>query len=565
MKLSDYIVKLIKEQGCTDIFGYQGGMIAHFVDSLSKEPTINIHTLLNEQSCGFAACGYAQSIGKIGWAFASSGPGATNFITAICNAYYDSVPVIFITGQVNTNEAKGRLRVRQKAFQETDIISIVKSITKDAFCIERSQDVKYIFQKAIYIANNGRKGPVLIDIPMNIQRANIEESELDGFIPEDDVNLIRYDIKTIIENELKKSERPVFIFGNGFKTESLQNRAKGIVEKYNIPVVTSMLGCDVLESDNQYNYGFIGAYGHRVANFILAKSDLIITLGTRLDVRQIGGNKKEFAPNATIIRFDIDEAELENKIKDNEIQFRCSLNQAINYIMDIDIDVDFSGWIEICDLIKKKLDGIDTTIQNEYIFRISNNCSKRCVITTDVGQNQVWVAQSFKISEGQRILFSGGHGAMGYSLPAAIGAYYATHEPVICFCGDGGLQMTIQELQIIKTYNIPVIIFLLNNSSLGMIRHFQEMFFEGRYVQTMNNHGYSVPDFISIARAYGIEGISIDDFFDKKMDCYVDKPILVNIQLDEKTYIKPKLEFGKPNQDQEPLINRKLYGELMKL
>ncbi len=567
MKLSDYVVKIIKEYDCTDVFGYQGGMISHLADSLSKDPNIAVHTLLHEQSCAFAACAYSQASGRTGWVYTSSGPGATNLITGICNAYYDSIPVIFFTGQVNTNESKGSLRVRQKAFQETDVVSIVKNITKAAFYVDDPLSIKYYIKKAVHIANSGRKGPVVIDLPMNIQRAEIVEEELRDYFSDAEFSsaIDSADIMNLLSDSIKKAQRPVLILGNGFNISNKHDEAETLVNLLQIPTVTSMIAKDLLGESCPYYYGFLGAYGHRVANFIVAKSDLIIAIGTRLDVRQIGGIKENFAPNAKLLRFDIDEYELENKIKEDEIQVKCDIATLVSELKKWIRNGNHREWINVCGIIKTKLQRYDQTSQKTFISRLSSNISENAIITTDVGQNQVWVAQAFKTKRGQRILFSGGHGSMGYSLPASIGAYYATKRPVVCFCGDGGLQMSIQELQIVKEYKLPIAIIVLNNYCLGMIRYFQKMYFDGRFAQTTREYGYSIPSFTKIAEAYGIKAFSYSDVDDEIFFDDVEWPILVNVDLDEQSIIEPKLEFGKPNQDQEPLIDRSLYNELMEL
>jgi acetolactate synthase-1/2/3 large subunit len=566
MKCSDYIVRLVKEHGCRDIFGYQGGMIAHLADSLSKDQEITVHTLMHEQACIFAACAYAQVSGKIGWVFSSSGPGATNLITGICNAYYDSIPLVIFTGQVNINEAKGELNVRQKAFQETDIVPIVKSITKAVFYVDDARKIGYYIEKAAFLAESGRKGPVVIDLPMNIQRTEIEEDSLIIFKSRGRRKVVDSSaIIELLETMIGNSQRPVLILGNGFNIAGAHGYAEALVNHCRFPAVTSMISRDLLDNDNPYNFGFLGAYGHRTANFLVAKSDLVIAIGTRLDIRQIGAHRDRFAPNAKLLRIDIDENELENRIKEDEIHVLCDINTIGDILFDYTIKKDFSDWVDVCNKMREKLKGYDHTAQNDIIASFSSLIDKRAVITTDVGQNQVWVAQSFRVKTGQRILFSGGHGAMGYSLPAAIGAYYATKKPVLCFCGDGGLQMNIQELQVISVYKLPIVIVVLNNFSLGMIRHFQEMYLEGRFAQTVENQGYSAPNFTKIAEAYGINALNAHSFQDMEKIEHAELPLLINLDLGSRTYIEPKLEFGKPNQDQEPLIDRAIYDELMKL
>lgn len=568
MKVSDYITEYIIEQGITDVFGYPGGMVTHLMDSFGQySHSLTAHISYHEQAAAFAACGYAQASGKPGVAYATSGPGATNMITGICNAFFDSIPVIFITGQVNTFESKGTLGVRQRGFQETDILSMVAGVTKYAVYVEMADKIKYYLDKAFYESTNGRKGPVLLDIPMNILRAEVDPANLKGYLPQVDdyeVELARFE-QTILR-ALNHSTRPCILLGNGIKSVRMQHDVRKLIEKLRIPVVTSMIAVDVPTGSPHY-YGFIGAYGDRVANFIVAKSDLIISIGSRLDVRQVGAKRENFAPNATIIRVDIDEGEFDLKVHSDEEQFILPIKSAFTIISNIQIDNNYQSWYIICNEIRSKLEGLDISQPNEYIAYLSKKVPGDTVITADVGQNQVWVAQSFQLKESQEMLFSGGHGAMGYSLPAAIGAYYGNgRRPVVSFNGDGGLQMNIQELQYIFKEQLPIKIIVLNNVSLGMIRHFQKMYFDGRYVHTNDNGGYTVPDFCKIANAYGIKSFKISEINQlDQIDFNDNKPVLINIMLEHFTYVFPKLEFGKPNQDQEPLLNRELYDYLMSL
>jgi acetolactate synthase I/II/III large subunit len=569
MKTSDYIVEFLIEKGITDVFGYPGGMVTHLMDSFSKYVTrIKTHVNYHEQASAFSACGYAQIAQRPGVAYATSGPGATNLITGICNAYFDSIPTIFITGQVNTYEAKKELSVRQKGFQETDIISMVKNVTKFCAYVDKAEDIRFYLEKAYTIALEGRPGPVLLDIPMNIQRADIIPDRLKGYHIVTAAKLdYDYDYDYILQL-IMESERPCILIGAGLKTsDSVQILGK-LVNKLKIPVVSSMVAIDGFPTDFRYNFGFLGAYGSRYSNFILAKSDLILALGTRLDVRQIGGNTEAFAPNSKLIRVEIDSGELTNKIKENEVQINASVKDVIVELEKrISSELNkYSTWLCVCKLIKEKLIGIDKREPNLIVERLSEHIPDHTIITTDVGQNQVWVAQSFKVKQNQKILFTGGHGAMGYSLPAAIGAYYASHSPIVSFNGDGGLQMNIQELQFIKREKLPIKIVVMNNNSLGMIRHFQEMYFSSNYTQTVNNRGYSAPDFELISKAYGLGYDKISCIDDIRPDIFVtEHPSIIEVELHGNTYVYPKLEFGKPNQDQEPQIDRKLYEYIMSL
>lgn len=557
MKASDYIVDFLLSRNITDVFGYPGGMVTHLMDSLSKS-SVRSHVTYHEQGAAFAACGYAQTTGNVGVAYATSGPGATNLLTGICNAYFDSIPTLFITGQVNTFEYKGDLGVRQRGFQETDIVSMASPVTKYAVRITDASRLRWYLEYAFYIAMEGRRGPVLLDIPMDIFRADIDPSSLEGFdIPSYKRNASYDEFLKV----LSEAERPVILAGSGIKTAGVTRELNEVARRLNIPVVTTMLAVDAAPD----SYGFIGAYGNRTANFIVAKSDLVISLGARLDVRQTGAKRENFAPDAKIVRVEIDKGELSLKAHENEIQIHADVKDVLNILLNAEAK-DLTGWNKVCEKIREELKDIDDRLPNKLVSKISEVIPGDSVITTDVGQNQVWVAQSFKVKDGQRIFFSGGHGAMGYSLPAAIGCAVADGKDVYSFSGDGGIQMNIQELQTIAREKLPVKIILFNNSALGMIRHFQEMYFEDNYAQTVPEGGYTVPDFKAISEAYKIPYKSVrneEDIDGKLFD--VEGPLFVEVSITEPTYVYPKLEFGKPNQDQEPLLDRAKYTYLMEL
>lgn len=574
MKASDYIVEFLIKKNVIDIFGYPGGMVTHFMDSLGrKRDKINTHITYHEQGAALAACGYAQASGKLGVAFATSGPGATNLITGIGNAYFDSIPTLFITGQVNTFESKIGTDLRQKGFQETDIVSMVSNVTKKAYYVQTSESLPYILEEAYQIAMTGRKGPVLLDIPMDVFRSDIGDRSIGNQSPAEKIDLEKelQSFEKTLKDALLKAQRPCMVLGNGIKIAHQISNIRGILRTCPMPVVSSMIAVDVVPEGQDLEgiyYGFIGAYGNRTANFVVAKSDLVICLGTRLDVRQVGGNRAQFAPNASIIRVDIDSAELKNRIREEENDFALDLKDAIPIVRNVFSCGKFSyeDWLSVCKVIKKQIKYMDEKEPNRYINQISKHIPDGYSIVADVGQHMVWTAQSFRMKPEQRIYFSGGMGTMGYALPAAIGIYFATKRPVICFVGDGGLQMNIQELQLLVREKIPIKIIILNNIALGMIRHFQEMYFEENYYFTVGNQGYSVPDFIKIGTAYGIPSKKID-YEDGKLDFQMEKegPEIFEILMKENTYVFPKLEFGKPNQDQEPLLDRTLYEYLMEL
>lgn len=566
MKASDYIVDFLIKKNITDVFGYPGGMVTHLMDSLGKrQNSIKSHITYNEQGAAMAACGYAQATGRPGIAYATSGPGATNLITGICNAFMDSIPVLFITGQVNSFEQKGDLLIRQRGFQETDIVSMVDCCTKYSIRVNDALELRYQLEKAFFVMLDGRKGPVLLDIAMDVFRAEIDVDSLKPYDTNPKNNTVLPSMKDI-QKMIMEAKRPVILIGNGF------NRDVEMIEEINgldVPIVTSMIAVD-LKGICKNCYGFIGAYGDRCANFIIAKSDLVIAIGSRMDVRQVGAVRGDFAPQAKLIRFDIDKDELEYKVHEDEVSICIDSYVASVCVIDIlkKCVNDYRTWISACDTIKEKLSGIDATLPNAFVERISDLIPDNTIITTDVGQNQVWVAQSFKIKRNQRILFSGGHGAMGYSLPAAIGALFGSNKTVYSFNGDGGIQMNIQEFQAISENRLPIKIFIFNNFALGMIRHFQEMYFSGRYYQTIPSYGFGSPDFEKLAEAYdmGYSRVSTIDEIDSLSEVLENAfPEVIEIILEDKTYVFPKLEYGKPIQDQTPLIDRDLYDELMSI
>ncbi|MCL2070622.1 MAG: thiamine pyrophosphate-binding protein [Oscillospiraceae bacterium] len=578
MKATDYIVEFLVKKGVQAVFGYPGGMVTHLMDSLYKASGISTKICCHEQGAGFAACGYAAAGGKPGVAFATSGPGATNLITAICHAYFESVPVVFITGQVNTYESRGEfnLRVRQKGFQETDVVQMVSGVTKYAEYVDDVSKLPQCLEKAFQIAVSGRPGAVLLDIPMNVQRSQVEFNiDCDSGV---DITSEVEAAKAIadLERELKSAKRAVILAGNGINSVGERDNFKRFAKTHElkIPFVTSMIAVDLFSADFKGCYGFIGAYGSRCANMIVSQCDLLISIGSRMDNRQTGADITKFAPKAKIIRIDTDVEELKYKIKPDEMQINADLRDVMPLLSETEFSPyendDWESWRLQCDYYREKLNdsGIDDYRVNKLIEDISLLIPDDTFLAADVGQNQVWLAQSFKFKERQRMLFSGGHGAMGFSLPAAIGACYSLPKRnVYSFSGDGGLQMNIQELQFIRSENLPVKIFVLNNSSLGMIRCFQEMYFDSIYSYTVKGGGYTSPDFIEVAKAYGIDAFRIKSAaeLEKHKNRLIDNtPVLFDVDIGDRTYVTPKLAYNKPVYDQDPPIERALLEELLK-
>lgn len=567
IKASDYIVEFLISKGITDVFGYPGGMVTHLMESLDKySDRIRAHLNYHEQASAMAACGWAEVTGLPGLAYATSGPGATNLLTGIACAYFESLPCIFITGQVNTYEQKKTMNVRQRGFQETDIVSMAKPVTKDAFMVNLASELPEKLQYAYDLAMTGRKGPVLIDIPMDVFRGKIDNIRTSSFadkFPKD----TSFMAEDIIQN-LINAKRPVILAGHGISLSGTAKLFGKFVDMVGIPTVTSMIAIDTLPSGSPYNYGMIGAYGSRWANYILNHSDCVLTLGSRLDCRQTGVNKHLFAPDAKILRVDVDEGELENKAHDDEKQYvtlledlmPCLLKKAPN------LKNQHVQWNKICLSIKNILKNVDAINPgNEVVKTIGEIIPDFTTITTDVGQNQVWIAQSMPIKQNQRVLFSGGHGAMGYSIPAGIGAAIASKGIVICCVGDGGFQMNIQELECIVRERLPLKIILFNNRSLGMIHHFQEMYFRSNYVQTDDSKGYTVPNCAAIANAYGIRTLSANNIDGVKEALSDWMPAMIVVDLPQATHVIPKLGLNQPIHIQEPALPKEIISQLDKI
>lgn len=587
MKLTDYIVEFLRRKGIHDFFGYQGTMIAHFVDSVEKNPGTENHSCYNEQGASFAACGYALAKDGCACAYATSGPGAVNLLSGVANAYFDSLPVVFLTGQLNTYEYAGIPGLRQQGFQEIDIISMAKPVTKYCVQIREPEQITEELNKAYHIATTGRKGPVLIDLPMNIQRSEVENPVYDMGFSSDENETEEQDgrkhaaqmASEAICEALKESRRPVILIGNGVDSRESQAELLEFAENHRIPMITSVLAKSVLPYGHPLNFGCIGgAYGHRYANMIAnAKSDLLICFGISLGTRQIGVKVHEFAKNAKIIRVDIDPYSLKRNIHEgslNEEKFCADTSEVIRLLRESKLS-DIGGeedWAAVCTEIRKTLETVDDQTPERYPNRmvavLSDCLSDTSAVAADVGQHMVWCYQSFRNRQGQKLLFSGGHGAMGFALPAAIGAYYATGKPVACLCGDGAFQMNIQELQWVKRESIPVKMIVMNNGALGMIRHLQRDYFDNLFAGTTEGCGFSSCDFSKVAGAYGImsQRVACEDAGETASEFLAQNgPVLLEIMMEHGTFAYPKTCLGEPIHNQQPYIPKDIYERLLEL
>ncbi len=568
MKLSDYVVDFLASQGVGEIFEVCGGAVTHLLDSVHGRSDIRCVSMHHEQAAAFAAEGFARVSGRPGVAMATSGPGATNLITGIGSCFFDSTPAIFLTGQVNTYEYKGDSEARQVGFQETDIVRIVEPIVKYAVMISDPVTILYHLEKAMFLATSGRPGPVLIDIPMNVQRADIDPGTLTGFTPAAAEQTPALDgaIVAKIAAALRQAARPVILSGGGVGAAGARDELLRLADETGLPVVTTLLGKDTCPNDHPSFAGMIGTYGHRFANLTIANADFVLAIGARLDTRQTGTDPVTFAREATFVHVDIDPSELGHKVA-ADIALLADAKEFLGSLAEELSGFDAGQLAPWQDKIASWRDRYPTIedapaggIHPNVLFReITKNLPGDAIICADVGQNQMWAAQSVVIKRGQRFITEGGMGAMGSSLALAIGAAFARPGRLVCaLCGDGGFQLNSQELETVHHLNLPIKLVMVNNGCYGMVKQFQEQYFGGRFQSTVL--GYSCPDYMALAGAYDIPAVRIDKA-DHAADAAAvlikdDEPAFLEAMIDSSIPILPKLGMGRPVEDQDPLLPR---------
>lgn len=568
MKATDALTKFLIAHKVQTCFELVGGMITHLLDSFSQSGEFNIISMHHEQAAAFAAEGVArQSKGrKIAIAMGTSGPGATNLITGIGSCWFDSIPCLFITGQVNTQELKGDRAIRQQGFQELDIVEVTKSLTKYAKRIDDVNDLLPALHRALSLSISGRQGPVLLDIPNDIQRAEISEDLLEKWLrlpldmaAQGEITLSEINALKIFSS---KAKRPLICIGGGARWASSMDSWLKDADDIGIPYVTTLMGHErVVEGGSYFN--MIGSYGNREANWAIQNCDLLIAVGARLDVRQTGADVNDFARQANIIQIDIDPSQLNNRVK-VDLSICTSAESFFNtFPLQVDTFPNLDKtWLN--DLSDKRNQGLINEYQDweispsELIKALNNILTNKAVdYVCDVGNHQMWTAQSLRLSVNQAVHYSGGMGAMGFALPTAIGVAIQSQKKVIVITGDGSLQINIQELDTLNRLNLDMTIIVMNNSVLGMVKNFQDMYFDGRNQSTMK--GYSSPSFVEIASAYGIKSHRIANVqeMDKIFNLIPDfkGPLLIEVVMNEATECRPRLAFGSKLDDQFPKLN----------
>lgn len=562
IKVSEYIANFMVEKGIEHIFTVTGGGAMHLNDALGHHQELTCVYNHHEQACAIAAEGYARLTGKVAGICVTSGPGGTNAITGVLGGWLDSIPMFVLSGQVKreTTTWSTNLPLRQLGDQEFQIVESVKTMTKFAVMITNPNKIRYYLEKAWYLCNNGRKGPVWLDIPLDVQAAIVETSELETYDKIEDCNEVPIYDNTNTERILRaiqEAKRPVILAGTGIRLGNAYYEFQRIVEELKIPVVTAWNAHDVIEENNPYYCGRPGTVGLRGGNFVIQNSDLLIVLGCRLNIRQISYNYKSFAKNAYKIMVDIDENELKKPTIAIDLPICADVKDVLNDLIcnknKYSIRDEHRAWLDWAKKIHEKYPAVLPKYQNSvklnpYIFvdKMTRKLLKDDVVVCGNGSACVVTFQAAYIKEGQRLFTNSGCAAMGYGFPAAIGCAFAREgKRVICIDGDGSFQMNIQELQTVIYYQLNMKIIIINNNGYHSIRQTQTNLFKGKLVGVCDGNGISFPNLEKISYAYGIPYIKIESLnqIDKWMDEEMSKdgPMIIEVVVDETQNFEPKL------------------------
>ncbi|MBO0454978.1 biosynthetic-type acetolactate synthase large subunit [Candidatus Enterococcus murrayae] len=545
---ADLLIKCLENQGVELIFGYPGGSVLPLYDSLYDESIPNILTR-HEQGAVHAAEGYAKATGKPGVVIVTSGPGATNVVTGIADAMIDSVPLVVITGQVTTPG------IGKDAFQEADMLGITVPITKNNYQVRDIEELPRIVNEAFHIATTGRKGPVLIDLPKDITtlKANPKIDEpvhLESYQPTTTPSVLQVER---LMGLLKKAKKPLLLVGGGVVAANGAEELRQFVNKYQLPTVSTLLGLGLLSHEDPNFLGMGGMHGTYAANMAMMEADLLINIGSRFDDR-LACSPEAFAPHAKVAHIDVDPVEI-GKIIKTDVPIVGDAKIALQQMLSIEIDApNCEEWRGLCDERKQKYplkyERHEEIIKPQEVIEIVGRITKgQSYVVTDVGQHQMWVAQYYPFQFPKQLITSGGLGTMGYGIPAGVGVKFGKRdESVVVFVGDGGFQMTNQELAILNQHNLDIKFVLLNNQSLGMVRQWQEKFFNERRSQSVF---HEQPDFMKMAEAYGIgsKKISAAGSLEKELqEAFAEPgPMLIEVMICNKEHVLPMIPAGMPN------------------
>lgn len=577
MKLSDYIANFISNK-TQHVFVGQGSCVVHLLDSLSKIKKMNIIPSQNEQGAAIAADAYSRLNNKYGVSIATSGPGILNLTQGIACSYFDSVPTMHFCGAVITSHLRKDKRLRQLGFQEMEVVDLISPITKYAVLLKDKNDIRYELEKMYYLSKEGRPGPVLMDLPDDLQRAEINPENLRPFIISDE---IKKKTSNNFDDEflkmLNNSKRPLVVPGYGIRLSQTQKKLYKFLEKTNIPVAPSWGAVDLFSSEDNKFAGTFGVAGTRHGNFAVQNSDLLIVLGCRLNTQLTGAKIETFAKNAKKIVVDIDEAELSknNGVK-IDLKINLDLNEFFEKVTNLKLEKKkYQNWLDKIKEWKKMFPICQPEYFNQskkvnaYVFmkKLSEMTGKNDILIPDASANLIWAMQAFNI-QGQDIFTAFNHSPMGYSMPATVGAHYANPDSrVICTIGDGSMQMNIQELETISYYKIPAKIFVLNNKGYGLIKLTQNTWLNSNKVGVDEESGLGMPNLQNIAKAYEIETCEINNHNEMhEKISYVlksKKPILCDVKIEPNQKVIPKIDSGQPIHNMSPRLDVDIIEKIM--
>jgi acetolactate synthase-1/2/3 large subunit len=582
IKVSDFVAQFIAEQNIKHVFSISGGASLHLIHSVAEHDSLVNICPHHEQAAAMAADAYSRISGNMGAAIATSGPGATNLITGICCAYYDSVPVLYITGQVSTFRLKDSRDIRQKGFQETEIVKMIKPVTKYAVIVKDKNRIQYELGKAVYMARSGRPGPVLIDIPDNLQREYIELDKLESFVEEkeDDQGIDAQMIKDCF-SMINNANRPVLVIGWGVYLSDAAEDAVELAKALKIPLLTTWACVDLFPSDFPYLVGTFGTHGTRHGNFTIQNADLILSIGSRLDTHATGSPPSSFAREARKIINDISDGELKKHEEDGigiDIAVNLDAGKFIRGLLDnihLYNSSEYMEWKNYISDLKQAYPVLPAYVSNNdeidpYIFvdTLSSLSYEEECFFIDTGCVLPWIMQAFKTKKKQRLFHAFNNTPMGYALPGSIAAsLFLDKKRVICLTGDGGLQINIQELATIAHHNLPVKIIVIDNNGYAMIRQTQDQWLGSKYIASSPDGGVSMPDFVEVAKAYGLQACSIKNnssLKEKLKKFLISKNGgLCSIKINENKRVVPQTKYGRPIEDSEPLLPRNEFRERM--
>jgi acetolactate synthase-1/2/3 large subunit len=566
---AEYIAAFLARMGCQHVFVLTGGACAFMIDAVARHEALTYTCFQHEQSAAMAADAVWRVSRRVGVTMVTSGPGATNLITGIACSFFDSIPALHITGQVNQRESSAvhGAHVRQSGFQETQIVEMVKPVTKYAVKVTTGEELRKELAHAYAVAVSGRMGPVLLDVPMDVQLGPVEG---DILLPPPDLIEDRTQAgdAAYVAATLAAARRPLLLWGAGIGLAGVAEPVLAWLERTGIPFVSSWAGLAYFDHDAKGYLGQIGVYGNRGANFALQNADTVLVLGSRLDNRQRSGNPANFASGATVHVLDVDPEELAKYRADGyrttQLHFRY-LPQLLARCPSPTIEPD---WADYLAGMKQRYGGresssvarrLNSLCPYAVVRQLNDIALQDAIVVGDTGAAVCWLHQSFKVKS--HILFTaGGHSPMGYALPAAIGAKLAApSRQVISYNGDGGIQLNLQELQTIAHHRLDIAIVVMNNASYGIIKQFQDSYLDSRY--SASRDGYSAPDFCAIAAAYGLRYARVEQIGDITPSLMEGGAILIDVMLSEDTLIEPKLEMGRPINDQFPYLSAEDYAE----